>query len=142
MSLNFHEDLHRALKAKRSSNRQFGFIFAVLFALLSLRLHHAWKLQSAVAFLAAVALLALAVLKPAWLGPMNRAWSRVGEWIGRITNPILTALLYFLIFTPAGILLRLVGRDPLRLKRDPQATTYWIPRQEESLPRENMSMQY
>ena len=76
---------------------------------------------------AAIAVMALAA--PGVLRPANRAWMKLGQLIGRITNPIITALLFFLVFTPVALVMRLMKKDPLRLGRSPDAASYWIERQ-------------
>lgn len=53
-----------------------------------------------------------------------------GRLLSCVTNPVVTAVLYYGILTPAGLLLRAFGRDPLRRARDPAAATYWISREQ------------
>jgi carbamoyltransferase len=56
-----------------------------------------------------------------------RAWMRIALPIGRVLTAALLALIYLLVVTPVGLLLRLFGRDPLAQRPDPRATTYWRP---------------
>lgn len=70
------------------------------------------------------------------------AWNMLGQLLGRIMNPIVYGVLFFLIVTPAGLISRLRGRDPLRLKLAPEAETYWIIRQPPGPPPESMSKQF
>ena len=83
-----------------------------------------WSWQIAVA--AVFAVLGLACVG---LGEKARrihlAWSALGEALGRIVSPVVLAVLYFLVVTPFGLLSRLRHRDPLGLKPDPKAATYW-----------------
>ena len=71
-------------------------------------------------------LLALAVVRPAWLALPNLLWFRLGLLLSRIVNPIILFLLYVTCIVPIGVVMRLFGYDPLRLKRDADAATYWV----------------
>jgi hypothetical protein len=73
--------------------------------------------------LACVALSALA--QPRWFRGWYRFSSRLGFYISRFIGCALLAILFFLILTPLGLLLRLLGKDLLRLKRARDTTTYW-----------------
>lgn len=128
MSLNFHEELNRELTVQGSSDRQFGLVIGV--ALLAagcwpLRFGQPVRLP---AIGAAVVFLALAAIRPSSLHFLNKLWTRLGLLLGRIVSPIVTGLLFFLVFTPVGVISRMAGRDALRLRRDPGASTYWIER--------------
>ena len=123
-----HEDFSREHRDRPSSDRAFGLVFAVMFALvglfpvLSARAPRLWAIIVGVAFLA------LALTAPGVLNPLNRLWSKLGAVLHRIASPIAIALLFFGAVTPFAVLLRIFGKDPLRLRRDPNATTYWIER--------------
>ena len=75
--------------------------------------------------LASVALLALA--RPAWLRSPYRVGMRLSHLLGQIVAPVVLGLIFLLVLTPLGLLLRLLGKDLLRLRRDPAATSYWQP---------------
>ena len=127
-SAEVHEDFSREYRDRPSSDRVFGLVFAAMFALiglfpiLSARAPRLWAIGVGGAFLA------LALTVPWVLGPLNRGWSRLGAMLHRVASPIAVALLFFGVVTPFAVVLRIFGRDPLRLKRDPKATTYWIER--------------
>ncbi len=70
-----------------------------------------------------VAFLAAGTLVPDRVGCVYAAWMAVGRGLSRMTTPIVLAILYFLVVTPIGLLLRLVGRDPLRHR--PREGSYW-----------------
>lgn len=59
------------------------------------------------------ALLLLGLLMPARLGPVYRAWMGLAVAISKVTTPIFMGLVYYLLLTPAGILRRRLGRNPL-----------------------------
>ena len=115
-------------EVKRGSDRSFGFVFASVFAVFAgialLRDSGlwAWWLAAATVFFVAAIGFSRA------LDPLNRAWHRFGLLLGKVTTPIVLGLLFFVTVTPTAILFRLLGKDPLRLKMDPGAATYWIVR--------------
>src|SRR5262245_55502538 len=113
-----------------SSDRSFGLVFAIVLALLAAYLgwrgHGWWP-----ALLApAAAFLGLALTRPALLAWPNRLWTRLGLLLGAIVAPLVMGVIYFAIFTPMGLIARLLGKDFLRLRRDPAAPTYWLPRRD------------
>jgi hypothetical protein len=125
-----------------SSDRSFGIVFAIFFALLG-----AWPLvhhhpARPWAFYLSAAFLLLALIAPRILHPLNLLWTRVGQLLGKITNPIVTGLMFYLVFTPAALLLRAFGKDLLRLKFDPAASSYWIPREPPGPAPETMKNQF
>ena len=110
------------------SERGFGFVFAAVFAVISLwpltgggavRL---WALAIAALFLAA------ALARPTILRPLNRVWFRFGLLLGRIVSPIVMAVVFCVAITPTALIVRAFGKDLLRLKFDPDAESYWIRR--------------
>lgn len=86
--------------------------------------------------------LVAALLRPASLHPLNRVWTRLGFLLARIVNPVVTAVLFFVVFTPAGLVARLLGKDPLRLKPAPETDSYWIIRHPPGPQSETMSKQF
>lgn len=124
----FHEDVSRTREIRGASNRNFGFWMTAAFTFFGL-----WPLRHGapprLPFLVAAALfLAFALVRPAALSPLNFLWTRLGLLLGRIADPIVTGLIFFLIVTPAAILLRILGKDPLARRPDPAAPSYWISR--------------
>ncbi len=136
-----HTQSPAATPIKTASNREFGWVFTAVFCLIGL-----WPLLDAamprVLALIVAALFALATLFfPAALSPLNRLWTRLGAFLHKIVNPVVLGLIYALTIVPIGLIFKILGKDPLRLKRDPKATSYWIERQPpgpapDSLPRQ------
>lgn len=81
---------------------------------------------------AAAALLAVtvAVLRPRWFRGFYRGGMTLSFHFGQVFGTVLLTLVFFLLVTPMGLLLRLLGKDLLRLKKDPTARTYWHPAKE------------
>lgn len=137
-----HEDLSRQQKVEGSSDRVFGLVFAAVFVLIG-----AWPLWYgapprwwALAVAAAFALVAAA--RPKLLATPNRLWTKLGLLLGGIVSPIALGVLYYLAFVPIGLAMRIAGKDPLRLKRDAAADSYWIPRQPPGPPPDSMTNQF
>ncbi len=137
------DHLHRASASpgKTSSDRAFGWVFAAFFGLLG-----GWPLLDgrspyfwAWGLAASFALVAMS--RPALLAPANRAWTRLGLILHKIVNPVVLGLIFLTTILPIGLLLRLLGKDPLRLRRRADAQSYWIERRPpgpaaDSLPRQ------
>jgi hypothetical protein len=70
----------------------------------------------------------LAVRWPAVLASLNKRWIKLGLLLQRFVNPIVLGFLFYATVTPIALLMRLLGKDPLRLRTDPHAASYWIDR--------------
>lgn len=119
---------HDAEHGELPSNRSFGLVFMAFFLIVAL-----WPLFSGGgvriwSFWVSGVFAALALLLPAPLAPLNRLWFKLGLLLGRIVSPIAIGIVFFVVVTPMGILMRLAGKDLLRLRLDRGASTYWIPR--------------
>jgi hypothetical protein len=121
-----HETLWRPDEAPDPSNRAFGLTLAGIFA--ALGVISLWRgLERGIWELGlAVALLAAATFAPGKLGSFNRAWAWIGRRLNRVVSPLLIIVLFYGVVTPAGLAMRAVGKDSLRLRRDSQSSSYWI----------------
>ncbi|MBZ5725104.1 MAG: hypothetical protein LAP87_08920 [Acidobacteriia bacterium] len=137
-----HEDFSRKDEIPVGSDRAFGAVFTALFALLALwPLVHSrpirwWALPVSGGFFLATA------IRPSVLHPLNRAWTRLATLLNRIVTPLVTGLLFYGVFTPMAVLFRLRGKDPLRLRFDPAAETYWLERNPPGPAPESMAHQF
>ena len=118
------------LKIKLPSNKKFGYFFTFLFALVTTYFFvkgiEAW----AYFFLIIVVIFfIITITKAEILLPLNKIWMRFGLVLGLIVSPLVLGLIFFCIFTPLAFLMRLSGRDELRLKIK-NKTSHWIPRDE------------
>ena len=123
-----HENFNRGRKITIGSDRTFGCVFFGIFIVIALL-----PLQSGVsphwwALVIAGMLAAAAALCPSILHPLNVVWSRAGFLIGRFVSPIVFGLLFFLVVTPTAVFMRLAKKDPLRLRHDFEAPSYWLDR--------------
>jgi hypothetical protein len=110
------------------SNRSFGTLFVVVFALLG----GYWWWRSNVLYPWAFGLSALTLLvtlaAPDWLTPANRAWMKLAEILNRIVSPIVLGAIFFVVLTPTAFVIRMLGRDAMKRRFDPAARTYWVER--------------
>jgi hypothetical protein len=128
MSASLHENFGPHSQPKGPSNRSFGLVFTAVFFLLALApLRHGAPVRLWAAAPGAI-FLALSLLHPVLLAPLNRAWMRLGLLIARVTNPVLTGFIFVFVLLPTALVFRFQRKDRLGLKWDPQATSYWIPR--------------
>ena len=124
-----HEDLNRAEATERSSDRSFGLIFAAAFLVISLLplIHN--EAPRLWAFAVAVPFALAAGFRPAILAPLNSLWAKFGAVLARVVSPVALGVVFYGVFTPIGAAGRLLGKDPLRLKREPDLASYWISRE-------------
>ena len=113
---------------KRSSNRSFGLLFFFVFFIIAL-----WPLTNKSEinlYLISIALifLVLGLLNSKMLSPLNKAWIKLGEILGRIVAPVVMALVYFIILTPISLLVRLFGKDLIGMKFSNDIKSYWVKR--------------
>jgi hypothetical protein len=128
MTQSTHENFVRSEPAREGSDRSFGLVMAAALAVMSLfNVWHHGRLWPWGLLLATLALLA-SWLRPAWLHPLNRLWIMLGLILHEIVNPIMMGLLFYGTILPTAVIMRLRGRDLLRLKREPAADSYWIAR--------------
>jgi predicted membrane metal-binding protein len=137
-----HEDFSRQDDIKLSSDRSFGLIVAAcclivaLWPLIRTEPVRLWALGVAAIFAV------LALLWPPGLAPFNTAWMKLGIVLYTIVSPVVLGLLFFLTVTPIALLMRLLRKDPLRLRREPDATSYWIDRMPPGPASESMKNQF
>ncbi len=112
-------------KIKLPSNRNFGIVFSVLFLIISL-----WPLlsQNDVRIWSLVIsgiFLILGLINSKLLLPLNKIWFNFGILLGNFIAPIVMGIVYFMVVTPTGLIMRLLGKDLLNLKKN-NKDTYWI----------------
>lgn len=119
----------RQTKVDKKQLRSFGLIVGGLFVLIGM-----WPLAfrgEAVRLWAMVPgsiLLIQAALLPSSLQPFHRAWMFIGHILGWVNTRIILGILFYGVFTPTGLIIRLFGNDPMRRRYDPNAATYRINR--------------
>ena len=125
-------------KIKISSNRSFGIVFFVVFLIISFypltneeNIRY-WSLLISLIFLT------LGLLNSRILTPLNKIWFKFGIFLGKMISPIVMGLIFFLVVTPIGFLMRMLKKDILNLKFN-ESNSYWI---EKTDPKSKMKNQF
>ena len=121
--------MSQKLKIKVSSNRSFGLVFFVVFLIIGL-----WPLLDGGQFkiwslFFSLFFLVLGLLNSKLLTPLNLLWTKFGILLGNVFAPIVMCFIFFLVVTPFGLLMRIMGRDLLRTKYNKSGKSYWIKRE-------------
>ena len=112
-------------KIKIPSNKNFGIVFSIVFLIISL-----WPLlnQNDIRIWSLIIsgiFLVLGLINSKLLLPLNKIWFKFGILLGNFIAPIVMGIVYFMVVTPTGLIMRLLGKDLLNLKKN-NKDTYWI----------------
>ena len=112
---------------KKSNNRSFGILFCIVFLLIAI-----WPLISSNsirywALILSITFLILGAINSKLLSPLKVYWIKLGEILGKIIAPLVMSLVFFIILTPIGLILRIFGKDLLKLKKN-KKNSYWLSR--------------
>jgi len=112
---------------KNENNKSFGILFFIVFFLIAI-----WPILSNEtiriwALVISVVFFILGIINSKILTPLKKGWIKLGEILGRIVAPIVMGFIYFIIITPIGIFMRLIGKDLLNTKFN-KNKSYWIKR--------------
>lgn len=116
---------------KLPSNQKFGYFFTLVFIIISIYFY--FKEINILFYISAIISIVFFLItsfRANILKPLNKLWMKFGLILGKIINPIIMGVIYFFIFSPIGILIRLFGRDELGLRLK-NKKTYWIKRNKE-----------
>lgn len=130
------ENLAEATSEEGSSDRTFGLVFAIAFGVIGfisyikpLLRHTGEPRVRAWALVVASMFLIVSLARPVVLHPLNKAWTKFGFLLQKITNPIVMGAVFYLLITPIALFFRMTGRDPMRRRFDRETSSYWIARQ-------------
>ena len=110
---------------KISSNKSFGIVFAIVFFLIAL-----WPIINSNdiriwSLIVSIIFLILGLMNSSILTPINKIWFRLGILLGNFIAPIVMGIIFFFVVTPIGLIMRLLGRDLIKLKKNNE-NSYWI----------------
>ena len=115
-------------KIKISSNRNFGLVFFIIFLIVSLwPLTYEGPIRIWTVIISLVFLI-LGLINSKLLTPLNKLWFKFGMILGAIVGPVVMGVVFFLVVTPIGLVMKIMGRDLLNKKYDKKKRTYWIKR--------------
>ena len=142
MKQSTHEVFSRDEKIVAGSDRSFGLVMAAALGVVTLlNAWHSGRVGPWTGGLAAL-FLATGLFRPSVLNPLNRIWLKFGLLLHSVVNPIVMALLFYGTVLPTGVVMRALGKDLLRLKRQPGAESYWIVRSPPGPAPETMKDQF
>ena len=126
------------MKIKISSNRSFGIVFAIVFLLIAF-----WPILNEGqiriwSIIISIIFLILGLLNSKLLKPLNILWFKFGIFLGKIISPLIMVIIFFLVVTPIGLVMRMLGKDVLNLKFN-KNKSYWI---EKNGPKSKMRNQF
>lgn len=137
-----HENLNRKIGAQGSSDRSFGLVFSAFFIIIAvLPLLDGGRMRLWASIVSGLFLTA-SFVAPGILSPLNRLWTRFGLLLHKIVGPVVLGVMFYAMVTPMGILRRLFGNDPMRLRLEPALKSYWIRRDPPGPKPESMTDQF
>jgi hypothetical protein len=132
----------RAIKSGTKELRQFGFTIAAALCVIGCWLWWKESQWPVYLFIAAGVLLLPAMFFPGLLKPFHRLWMTLGLCMGWVVTGVLMIVLFYLVVTPLGLLMKLRGRDPLKRRFDRETGSYWIPRDAGAADKKNYERQF
>ena len=123
---------------KISSNKSFGIVFFIVFLIVSIYpIFNSGALRSW-SLIISIIFLILGLLNSSILSPLNKLWFKFGIFLGNVISPLVMGIIFFLVVTPTGLLMRLLNKDLLNLKFN-NNSSYWI---EKTEPKSKMKNQF
>ncbi len=123
---------------KIGSNKSFGVVFFIVFLLIAIYpLINNGELRIWSSIIAIIFLI-LGLINSKVLTPLNKLWFKFGLLLGKIVSPLIMGIIFFLVVTPTGLIMRIIGKDLLNLKFN-KKKSYWI---EKSGPKSKMKNQF
>ena len=121
--------MKKSNKIKMSSNRSFGLIFFLVFFIIAFWSFRGdfYQIRTLPLYVSSIFLI-LGLINSKLLLPLNKLWFNFGMFLGSIISPIIMALVFFVVVTPIGILMRIFKKDLLLKKKDKNLRSYWIKR--------------
>jgi hypothetical protein len=113
---------------KIGSNKSFGIVFFVFFLILSLYPVFFNGEFRILLFVISITFLILGLFNSKILTPFNLLWFKFGIFLGRIVSPVIMGLVFYLVVTPTGLIMRMLNKDILNLKKK-KTKSYWINRE-------------
>ena len=102
----------------KSTNKSFGIIFFIVFFLIGIYPVFFEENIRIWSILISLVFLILGIFNSKILTPLNKIWFKFGILLGKIISPLIMAIIFFLVVTPIGIIMRVLGKDLLNLKKN------------------------
>ena len=118
------------IETKKSTEKSFGYVFSFIFFLVSLYLFFTSRDLYIWAIIISLIFLMVALFYPKLLNIPNELWFKFGIFLGSIIAPIIMMLVFFIVVTPTGVIMRFLGKDLLKQKLDNSVESYWEKREQ------------
>lgn len=122
-------DLERSSFNDCEAAQKFGYLMAVVCTTLAVysiyKREEIWQVFSWI--VAGMLIISTTIIAPKWLIPLNAAWMKLGDLMGKIVSPLVLGVIFFMLITPVALIGRLFDRDELRLNKA-NVNSYWIDR--------------
>jgi len=115
-------------KIKMSSNRSFALVFFFVFLIVGLWPFMSEELPRIWLLIISIIFLVLGIINSKLLTPLNKIWFKIGIFLGNLVAPIIMGIIFFIVVTPIGLFMKLIGKDLLQKKYDKKKKSYWIKR--------------
>jgi large-conductance mechanosensitive channel len=142
----FHENLNERNDVKVGSERSFGMIFAGFFVIIALlpifTRADEGDFTSIWALVVAAIFAVIALCRPQLLKPVNKLWFQFGMLLHKMINPLILGAMFFFVVSPIGLIMRVLGKTPLKLRFDGNVESYWIRREPPGPAPETMKRQF
>ena len=109
----------------KNSNKSFGLLFFLVFSILGLWPLLNGNLPNYIILIIGLFFLILGLINSNFLTPLNRSWIKFGELLGKFFAPSVMLIIYFMVLTPLSFLIRMFGKDLLKLKFLKENNSYW-----------------
>ena len=137
-----HESYKNHDEVKTASERSFGYVFSIVFALVGLfpllsdNGFRLWAIAISLCFFL------IALVQPKLLKPLNWLWMKIGFLLHFIVTPIVMGIIFFLTVLPTGLIRRMAGKDSMDMKWDKETKTYWVKRESGEPTPDSMKNQF
>ena len=118
---------------QEKENRNFGLLFSLIFLLIFLYFFFKYNIFYASLLFVSVIMTLISFLKPNFLKYFTKLWILFGLTLSKVTTPLILGIIFFFLVTPIAILLKLFGKDILRINQNKKTNSYWINRAQKNV---------
>ena len=130
------------IKSTRKELKNFGIVMAIAFGLVGIIMFFKGNFLYLHSLVLSGAFLVLGFFIPKTLLPLQKIWMGIAVVIGFFVSRIILTLLFFLVITPMGLFLKLIGKDILKIKFNHKLNSYWITKETKEFNKEQYEKQF
>ncbi len=132
----------KRIKSKKKDLREFGFIVGGVFVTISLIGLFSQRGWASVLIIVGSILMILGAVAPRILLPFQKAWMVIAIILGAVMSRVILTIVYFLVVTPIGLFLRIIGKHFIDLEIHDDSSSYWMIREAEGQESEDSERQF